>query len=68
MHEFHKFKEREFTDHSLAAFLREHGAIDNHQKVGPSNEWRTPDGRVLVIALYSGEGGMTVKYWVRDPI
>lgn len=62
------FTQREFTDHTLAAFLREHKAIDNYEKSATSNQWRTPDNRVLVVAIYSGERGMAVKYWVRDDI
>jgi hypothetical protein len=62
------FKQREFTDHTLAEFLREHKAIDNVHRTANSNQWITPDNRVLVVAIYSGTKGMTVTYWVRDPL
>jgi hypothetical protein len=61
------FTQREFTDHSLAEFLRKHGAIDNCRKAGTSNQWHDAKG-ALVVAVYSGEGGMTVTYWVREDV
>lgn len=62
------FKKQTFTDHTLAEFLREHDALNGWTISENRTDWYTPDKRILVIALYSGSGGMTVEYWVRRGI
>ena len=55
------------SDHAIAAFLRRNDAIDDFITRANSSQWSNASG-VILVALYTGEGGMTVTYWVRDDL
>lgn len=61
-------KRASMTEHDFAKFLRRHGAIDNWQKVGNSNQWADSSGKVVAVAVYTGRGGMTVTYWTASDL
>jgi hypothetical protein len=61
----HGFVKKEFTEHAFAAWLKAHGALDNHTTIGPANMWHEEGGRTIALAYYDGPGKMTVTYWVK---
>ena len=62
----HGYTRANISEWEFARFLKLHNALYTYSSIGPANLWYDKSGVCVALAYYSGLGGMTVAYWIRD--
>lgn len=59
----------DITEMEFAKILKAIGALENVQKLGDANMWRSfPHGPVVAMVFYLGRGKMEARYWLRSKL